>query len=90
MSELSRDEVVEILGPRLSDVVIAEIIATGITPEELKVARDQVVQARKTHTPGPDLKPGHIAKVIDIVARLHSGACVIDEGYGRYSACDNR
>ena len=30
MAELSRDEVVEVLG-RLSDVIIAEIIATGMT-----------------------------------------------------------
>ena len=34
MSELSRDEVVEILGP-LNDVIIAEIIATGIGKAEL-------------------------------------------------------
>jgi hypothetical protein len=31
MAELSLDEVVGVLG-RLSDVIIAEIIATGITP----------------------------------------------------------
>ena len=35
MAELSQDEVVEVLGRRLSDVIIAEIIATGITKEEL-------------------------------------------------------
>ena len=34
MAELSRDEVVGVLG-RLSDVIIAEIIATGITKDEL-------------------------------------------------------
>ena len=32
MSELSRDEVVAILGPRISDALAAEVIATGITP----------------------------------------------------------
>ena len=37
MAELSRDEVVEVLG-RLSDVIIAEIIATGITKDELAAA----------------------------------------------------
>src|SRR3979409_2130661 len=34
MAELSHDEVVGILG-RLSDIIIAEIIATGITKDEL-------------------------------------------------------
>ena len=41
MAELSRDEVVEVLG-RLSDVILAEIIATGITKDELAAARERV------------------------------------------------
>ena len=40
MAELSRDEVVGVLG-RLSDVIIAEIIATGITKDELAAARER-------------------------------------------------
>ena len=52
MAELSRDEVVEDLG-RLSDVIIAEIIATGITKDELAAARERVVRDRKAHNPGP-------------------------------------
>ena len=38
MAELSHDEVVGVLG-RLSDVIIAEIIATGITRDELTPKR---------------------------------------------------
>ena len=34
MSELSRDDVVDVLGPRVSDALAAEIIATGITSGE--------------------------------------------------------
>ena len=71
MSELSKDDVVEILGPKLSDVVIAEIIATGITRDELKTALHAVVQDQKAHRPGPALEPGHISKVVDILERLH-------------------
>ena len=52
MAELSRDEIVEVLG-RLSDVIIAEIIATGITKDELAAARERVVTDRKAHNPGP-------------------------------------
>jgi len=57
MAELSHDEVVEVLG-RLSDVIIAEIIATGITKDELAAARERVLSDRKAHNPGPPLEPG--------------------------------
>ena len=51
MSELSRDEVVEILGP-VGDAMVAEIIGTGITKEGLVAAHDRVVRDRKAHNPG--------------------------------------
>jgi hypothetical protein len=54
MAELSRDEIAEILGP-VSDAIAAEIIATGISKEELVAARDRVVRDRKGHDPGPPL-----------------------------------
>ena len=38
MSELSQDDVVAILGPRISDALAAEVIATGITKDESVVA----------------------------------------------------
>jgi hypothetical protein len=68
MAELSRDEIVEILGP-VSDAIAAEIIATGISKEELIAARDRVVRDRKGHDPGPPLEPGPIAEVVDILER---------------------
>jgi len=70
MAELSRDEVAEVLGP-VGDVIAAEIIATGISKAELMAARDRVVKDRKTHTPGPPLKPGAFAQVVDILERTH-------------------
>ena len=72
MSELSPSEVVAILGPRIGDALVAEIIATGITEEELRVAYDQVVKDLKTHHPGPALEPGHVARVVGILERLRS------------------
>jgi hypothetical protein len=68
VAELSRDEIVEILG-RVSDAVAAEIIATGISKEELLAARDRVVRDRKGHDPGPPLEPGPVAEVVDILER---------------------
>jgi hypothetical protein len=68
MAELSRDEIAEILGP-VSDAIAAEIIATGISKEELVAARDRVVRDRKGHDPGPPLEPGPVAEVVDILER---------------------
>ena len=74
MAELSRDEVIALLGP-LSDVVVAEIIATGINKDELAAARARVVSDRKTHDPAP-LEPGHFAKVVEILERLREHGIV--------------
>jgi hypothetical protein len=70
MAELSRDEVISVLGPKLSDVVVAEIIGTGITKDELLQARARVIKDTATHNPGPAMTPGHIASVVDILERL--------------------
>ena len=70
MAELSRDEIEEVLGS-IGDAIAAEIIATGIGKDELKVARDRVVRDRKSRTPGPPLKPGAFAQVVDILERSH-------------------
>jgi hypothetical protein len=72
MSELSQNEVVAILGPRIGDALVAEIIATGITKDELKVAYDRVVQDHKTHDHGPAIEPGHVAQVVAILEHLRS------------------
>jgi hypothetical protein len=70
MSELSRNEVVEILGP-VKDAMVAEIIATGISKEGLAAAHDRVVRNRKAHNPGAELDPGAFAEVVDILERSH-------------------
>jgi hypothetical protein len=75
MSELSRNEVVAILGP-LSDAIVAEIIATGIDKEELVAARARVVRDRKAHDPGPPLEPGRFAQVVEILERLREHGIV--------------
>jgi hypothetical protein len=72
MSELSKDDVVEVLGPRLGDIAIAEIIATGITKDELAAAKARVVSDQKAHHPGPSQEPSHVSQVVDILERLHS------------------
>jgi hypothetical protein len=68
MAELSRDEVIEILGP-VGDIIAAEVIATGISKTDLVAAHDRVINDRKTHNPGPPLAPGPFAQVVDILER---------------------
>ena len=68
MAELSHEEVVGILGG-LGDVIIAEVIATGITKEELEAARARVIRDLKAHNPGPPLEPGPFALIVDILER---------------------
>jgi hypothetical protein len=77
MTELTRDDVVEVLG-RVSDAVAADIIATGVTKDELVVARDHVIRQRKSHNPGPSLEPGPMAHAIEILERRAKG--VLGEG----------
>ena len=79
MVKLSREEVVTILGP-MSDVVVAEIIATGASKAELVTAHDRVVGHRKTHDPGPPLEPGHYAQVVRILERLRGGGILGEAG----------
>jgi hypothetical protein len=79
MSELSRDDVVTVLGRTLSDAVIAEIIATGVTKDELAAARDRALKDRKASDLGPKLEPGPFSHAVQILERLH-GRGVIGEG----------
>jgi hypothetical protein len=79
MAELSRDEVIEIVGP-IGDVIVAEIIATGISKAELVSAHDRVVRDRAAHRPGSPLEPGHFAQVVDILERCRKGGLLGEAG----------
>jgi hypothetical protein len=70
MAELSEDEVFAILGRKVSDVLAAEIISTGVTPDELRAAFERVVKDRKAHNPGPPVEPGPFGRVVDILSSL--------------------
>src|SRR4051812_41070769 len=69
MSELSRDDVISQLGP-LGDITVAEVIATGITLEELKVAREEIAKDESGSNSEIWLPHGPVGRVIDIVERV--------------------
>jgi hypothetical protein len=79
MAELSRDEVIAVLGRKLSDAAIAEIIATGVTKDDLARARDRALRDHKAHNPGAALEPGPFAHAVEILERLR-GHGIIGEG----------
>jgi hypothetical protein len=80
MAELSEDEIRSILGPRVGDVLAAEIIGTGVTKAELQAAYERVVKDRKNHNPGPPLEPGRFARVVDILSSLHERGMLGEAG----------
>ena len=63
----------------MSDAVVAEIIATGVTKEELVTARDRALRDHKAGNPGPRLEPGRLAHAVEILERLHGGG-ILGEG----------
>lgn len=72
MSDMTRDDVVALFGP-LPDVVIAEIIGTGATREEMAAARAWVIKDKAHTNPEHRLPPGPMAHVIEIVERTQWG-----------------
>jgi len=79
MAELSREEVVGIVGP-IGDAAIAEIIGTGISNEELSAAHHRVVRDQTAHNPGEPLDPGRFAEVVEILERLRRRGILGESG----------
>ena len=79
MSELSRDDVVSVAG-QIGDSAIAEIIATGISKDELVAANARVLRDRRTHQSGDPLTPGPFAQVVEILERTGKRGGILGEG----------
>jgi len=68
MSELSRDQVLAQVHP-LDDATIAEIIATGVTQDELRQACLFYKSEKKQHA-HHDIPLGRVGRVISILERV--------------------
>jgi hypothetical protein len=68
MSDLSRDDVLAFVHP-IDDPTIAEIIATGASPEEFKQAVTFFAREKKTHE-HRQIPAGRIGRVISILERV--------------------
>ena len=69
MSTLTRKDVIAMLG-ELDDDVIAEIIASGATLEELAEAHAWLANDEPLMSAGRPLPGGRVARVVDIVAAI--------------------
>jgi hypothetical protein len=69
MSTLTRKDVTAMLG-ELDDDVVAEIIATGATPEELAEPHTWLANDEPLMNAGRPLPSGRVARLVDIVAAI--------------------
>ena len=69
MSTLTRKDVIAMLG-EIDDDVVAEIIASGATLEELAEARAWLANDEPLMNAGRPLPGGRVARVVDIVAAI--------------------
>jgi hypothetical protein len=67
MTSLTRKDIIATLGP-LDDSVVAEILATGATLEELAQARAWLANDEALINSGKPLPTGRTADIIDILA----------------------
>jgi hypothetical protein len=70
MSALTRKDVTEMFG-ELEDVVIAKVMATGATSEELAEARAWLANDEPLMNAGRSLPSGRVARVVDIIAAIN-------------------
>jgi len=69
MSTLTRKDVITMVG-ELDDVVIAKIIATGATTDELAEAQAWLANDEPLMNAGRPLPSGRVARLFDIVAAI--------------------
>jgi hypothetical protein len=70
MSTLTRKDVTEMFG-ELEDVVIAKVIATGATREELAEAHAWLANDEPLMNTGRSLPSGRAARLVDIIAAIN-------------------
>jgi hypothetical protein len=80
MSELTRDQVIAAVHP-VDDAVVAEIIATGATHDELVKACHFFAKDRLKASPR-DVPPGRVGRVVSILERI--GAEVKESWLGEF------
>ena len=69
MRRVTRDDAIKAVGP-VDDAVIAEIIGTGATPDELAEALAWVANDEPLMNAGKPLPKGRVGELVDILSEL--------------------
>jgi hypothetical protein len=75
---LTRDDVIRILGGA-DDQTIAQVIASGATPEELAEAHAWVVNDEPMLNTGRPMATGRVSQLVEILERLEEELSGADE-----------
>lgn len=84
MTQLTHAEVVAALGP-IDDILAAEILAVGASPEEFARARAWIANDEAPINAGEPLASGRVARLIDLLESLEADLTpddVAPEGQG--------
>ena len=68
---VTRAEVIAALGP-LDDLLVAEIIATGVTPQELAQAHAWLSNDEALLNAGQPLPAGRVGALVEVIERIES------------------
>lgn len=79
MATLTRQDIVAAVGP-LDDLIIAQIIALGTTPEELAEAQAWLVNDEPLMNTGRPLPGGRVGQVIELIASAQEDEDALLEG----------
>lgn len=69
MTQLARDDVLAALGP-VDDLIVAEVIATGASAEELAEAQAWLTNDEALVNAGRPLASGRVGRLVEILARV--------------------
>jgi hypothetical protein len=82
MTPLTRDDVIAVLG-RVDDLTMAEIMATGATPQELAEAQAWIANDEPLMNAGKPLATGRVGRLVEILASMQEQEEALLENGGR-------
>lgn len=72
MERITREDAIRAIG-RADDAAIAEIIATGASPDELAEAQAWIANDEPMFNAGKPLAQGRVRQLVDILSELRAG-----------------
>ena len=84
MAPLTRDDVITALG-QVDDIIVAEILGTGATAEELAEAQAWLSNNEPLMNSGRPLATGRVSRLIEILEDIDDEASGPEQTVGRFS-----